>query len=84
MASFLSRLFGRSGTGDTTPPAAAAAGEAYGDCIIRAAPMKEGSQYRLAGSIEREIDGAVRVRSFIRADLFTSLDEANAEPRRQV
>ncbi|MNL65194.1 Transcriptional activator HlyU [compost metagenome] len=35
--------------------------------------MREGSQFRLAGSIEKTASGGdVRVRSFIRADLFTS------------
>ncbi|MEA3534897.1 HlyU family transcriptional regulator [Rhizobium sp. CC-YZS058] len=76
MASFFSRLFSRSGTGDTTDTAAAGSTERYGDCLIRAAPMKEASQYRLAGAIEKEVDGALRVRSFIRADLFASLDDA--------
>lgn len=39
--------------------------------------QREGSQYRLAGSIEKSMpDGATKVRSFIRADLFTSEQDA--------
>ncbi|PYB71420.1 MULTISPECIES: HlyU family transcriptional regulator [Rhizobium] len=56
--------------------APAAEPEAYKDCLIHAAPIAEGSQYRLAGRIEREIDGKLLERSFIRADVFSSRDDA--------
>ncbi|SEK46826.1 Transcriptional activator HlyU [Xaviernesmea oryzae] len=43
---------------------------------IRARPMKEGAQFRLAGVIEKVVDGSLMTRSFIRADLFTSEKDA--------
>ena len=50
--------------------------QTYKDCVIHAEPIREGSQYRLAGRIEREIEGRMLTRRFIRADVFTSLDDA--------
>lgn len=82
MASFFSRLFGRS-PADTAPEAASGSTEAYGDCRIRATPMKEGSQYRLSGVIEKEVGGEKLSRSFIRADMFSSPDEASAAALRK-
>ncbi|MDM9622164.1 HlyU family transcriptional regulator [Rhizobium sp. S96] len=48
----------------------------YGDCTIYAEPQKEGSQYRLAGRIEKVVGEDVLVRNFIRADMFSSSDDA--------
>ncbi|WP_075289052.1 HlyU family transcriptional regulator [Pararhizobium arenae] len=77
MASFFSKLFGLSGGSSEKPAGGGAAKtETYADCLIKALPMREGSQFRLAGSIEKTIDGEVRVRNFIRADLFTSEQDA--------
>ena len=70
MASFLSKLFG--GGSKAESAASSAKTETYGDCLIRATPQKEGAQFRLAGSIEKNVDGVIRVRTFIRADLFSS------------
>jgi hypothetical protein len=72
MASFLSKLFGFSSGSSAEASASSGKTETYGDCLIRANPMREGAQFRLAGSIEKEVDGMVRVRTFIRADLFSS------------
>ncbi|MGL3605787.1 HlyU family transcriptional regulator [Rhizobium sp. G187] len=55
---------------------APAAAQSYKDCRILALPIAEGSQYRLAGRIEREMEGQLLERSFIRADVFTSRDDA--------
>ncbi len=77
MASFFSKLFGRSGSTETESHVASGKTEAYAECTIRATPMREGAQFRLAGSIEKSIgEGGVRVRNFIRADLFTSEQDA--------
>lgn len=48
----------------------------HAGCTIHAAPIREGAQYRLAGRIEKDVDGSVLVRKFIRADLFSSADDA--------
>ncbi|MDQ0320382.1 hypothetical protein QO002_002520 [Pararhizobium capsulatum DSM 1112] len=77
MASFFAKLFGiSSASTEKATSGGAAKTETYADCLIKAAPMREGSQFRLAGSIEKTIDGEIRVRSFIRADLFTSEQDA--------
>lgn len=70
MASFLSKLFGGGSKAESAQSSAKT--ETYGDCLIRATPQKEGAQFRLAGSIEKDVDGVIRVRTFIRADLFSS------------
>jgi hypothetical protein len=74
MASFFSKLFGRGG--DSAAPAKIAEEtEAYNDLTLVAAPIPEGGQFRLAGRIEK-IDGEqVLIRTFIRADLFSSRDD---------
>ncbi|MDK1489341.1 HlyU family transcriptional regulator [Sinorhizobium sp. 7-81] len=77
MASFFSKLFGFSGSSEKQAEQAAGKTESYGDCLIRATPMREGPQFRLAGSIERAMpDAGVKVRTFIRADLFASEQDA--------
>lgn len=77
MASFFSKLFGLSGKSD-----AQAAGpeerETYNDLVIVATPMQEGSQYRLAGRIEKQGGDVVLVRTFVRADVFTSREDTVA------
>jgi hypothetical protein len=66
-------------TGSTSSESAAkpmAEPQSYKDCLIHAEPLREGGQYRLAGRIVQTVDGRVLERSFIRADVFTSLDDA--------
>ena len=83
MASFLSNILSIfSGRGDASAEAAKG-GEAlvaeqqlYGDCTIVATPQREGNQFRLAGRIEKQVAGETLVRNFIRADVFTSRDDA--------
>lgn len=58
-------------------PVASVVSQSHGDCTIFATPVKEGSQYRLAGQIEKQSGGETLVRNFLRADVFTSLDDAN-------
>lgn len=78
MASFFSRLFGRN-SGDPTPPAKVQEeSEAYNDLLLVATPIKEGSQYRLSGRIEKHDGDRLLSRRFIRADLFTSQDDTVA------
>ncbi|MFS2180089.1 HlyU family transcriptional regulator [Rhizobium pisi] len=79
MASFISNLFSMfSGGGKPTAEAAGPSGEPqlYGDCTIYAEPRKEGGQYRLVGRIEKKVGDEVLVRNFIRADMFSSSDDA--------
>jgi hypothetical protein len=71
--SFLKSLFGG---GKPDGPAAPAASEDYKGFTIEAAPYLEGGQYQLAGVIKKEIDGALREHRFVRADRFSSMDDA--------
>lgn len=79
MASFISNILSMfSGGGKPASEAAGPSAEPqlYGDCTIYAEPRKEGGQYRLAGRIEKKVGDEVLVRNFIRADLFSSSDDA--------
>jgi hypothetical protein len=73
--SFLSALFGRGGrsAADTEKPAEPVE---YKGFVIRAAPFKNEGQYQTAGTIEREIAGALKQHRFIRADAFATYDDA--------
>jgi len=75
--SFLKSLFGLGGgkAGGDGPAAAAKEAEHKG-FIIRATPYKEGSQFQTAGTICKEIDGEMKEYKFVRADRFSTLDEA--------
>lgn len=79
MASFFSKLF--SGFGSSDKPAESkkvetAEAHPYKDCLIYATPMKEGSQYRLAGRIEKKVGDETLTHEFVRADVFASVDDA--------
>lgn len=72
--SFLKRLFGGGGSSAAETPA--------GDPLehkgfaIRATPFKADGQYQCCGVISKEIGGEVKEHRFIRADRFSSVDEA--------
>lgn len=74
LSSILSIFTGGSSSETNSKPLAEP--QTYKDCVIHAEPIREGSQYRLAGRIEREVEGRLLQRKFIRADVFTSLDDA--------
>jgi hypothetical protein len=76
MTSFFSKIAGLFSGGAKDEAVAQAKVESHADCKIFAMPMREGNQYRLAGRIEKEVDGAILVRTFIRADVYASLDDA--------
>ena len=65
---FLSRLFGKS-----TPVAQPIL---HKDCRIFPQPIREGSAYRIAARIEKDVGGQVKVHQLIRADTRQSLDDA--------
>ena len=73
--SFLKSLFGggKSGGGKVAAPQQEAE---YKGFRIEARPYMEGGQYQLAGTISKEIDGAMREHRFVRSDRFASKDEA--------
>jgi hypothetical protein len=50
--------------------------EDYNGYTIEAAPVAEGGQYQLAGRILKTIDGVEKEHAFMRADRFTSFEDA--------
>ena len=50
--------------------------ETYKGLRIVVAPMPEGSKFRLAARIERDVDGQTQVHQVIRADTFDGLEQA--------
>ena len=74
--SFWKRLFG------SPPEEAAPAGPSatldHRGFTIRAEPYRaDGGQYQTAGTVTKEVDGAMKEHRFIRADRFGSLEEAS-------
>ena len=75
--SFLKSLFGFGGGKEEAAGPAATAKEAeHKGFIIRATPYKEGGQYQTAGTIVKEIEGQMKEYKFVRADRFSTIEEA--------
>jgi hypothetical protein len=72
--SFWKSLFG--GGGGSAKEEAQAPGEEYKGFTIRPTPMSAGSEYQLAGVIEKTVDGELKSYTFVRADRMSSRDEA--------
>ena len=68
--SLFSKLFG----GGSAPKAPEPVDHAGFKIFVE--PIKEGSGYRLAARIEKEVGGEVKSHQVIRADVFNSEDEA--------
>lgn len=73
--SFLKSLFGLGGPKEPAAPKVEAS-EDYQGYTIKAAPMPAGAEHQLAGAIEKEIGGVVKVHRFIRADRMPSREDA--------
>lgn len=80
--SLLSRLFG---TGPTPDGAAAPQRDAvdYNGYAIHPEPISEGSQWRIAARIEKEVGGEVKTHRMVRADLLADADTAVEESLRK-
>jgi hypothetical protein len=63
--SLFSKLFGGGSTGGAETPATT-----YKDFTITPTPIKESAGLRLSARIEKEIDGAVKSHTLIRADVI--------------
>lgn len=74
--SFWKKIFGSGGSEAAAGDGADAAQEEYKGFIIRASLQRAGSEFQLAGSIEKQVDGDVKRHDFVRADRFSSKDEA--------
>lgn len=75
--SFLKSLFGLGGSKEQAAPSVDAQEEHEG-FLIKATLIKVGAEFQIAGTIEKEIDGEVKIHSFIRADKFSSKEDAAA------
>ncbi len=75
--SIFSKLFGGN-SGDSKAGAVIGDPVAYEGYLIEATPMPADSQWRLAGVIVKETDGGRLERTFVRADLFASREEAGS------
>ena len=71
--SFWKNLFGG---GSSPADPAPAPGEDYKGFIVRATPMSVGSEYQLAGTIEKTVGDELKSYKFVRADRMSSRDEA--------
>lgn len=75
--SFLKKLFG----GGDTKPGASAGGEtvmgeeSHKGFLIKVLEMRVGSEYQLAGLIEKDIDGERKSYRFVRADRIGNKDD---------
>ncbi|MBO0902670.1 HlyU family transcriptional regulator [Jiella sonneratiae] len=76
--SFLKKLFGSSGRDGAQAEPKVADSRDYEGFTIKATPMPEGGQFRLAAIIEKDVGGETKSHRMIRADLFASKDDATA------
>ncbi|MEM6616713.1 MAG: HlyU family transcriptional regulator [Pseudomonadota bacterium] len=70
--SFLKKLFGGGGDSGGGKPAAETTYEGF---AITAIPQSDSGQFRLSGTITKEVNGEMKEHRLIRADLFPSADE---------
>ena len=75
--SFWKSLFG-GGSSATATSAKPGRTEDYKGFTIEAAPFKEGGQFQLAGRITKTVDGETREHSFLRADRFSTFEDAES------
>ena len=71
--SFWKSLFG-GGSGEAKPVAARS--EEYKGFTITPRPYLEGGQYQLSGTITKDVGGTLKEHRFVRADRFSSADDA--------
>ncbi len=68
--SLLSKLFGGAAKPQPDP-------ETYKGFTIIPTPIREGSRYRISARIEKEVGGAMKTHTLIRADTLDDPDAAN-------
>jgi hypothetical protein len=75
--SFLKKLFGGGGgsNGAAQSGGGALGQEEYKGFKITAIEMRVGSEYQLAGTIEKDVGGEMRSYQFVRADRISSKDD---------
>jgi hypothetical protein len=74
--SFWKNLFGGGGSAESKSIEPAVVGEeTYKGFVIKALIMPAGSEYQLAGMIEKTIGGELKTYKFVRADRFSSKED---------
>ncbi|SFV30071.1 hypothetical protein SAMN05216456_0908 [Devosia crocina] len=74
--SFWKKIFGGGEDNQAAPAGDKVLGEeTHKGFLIKAIEMKAGSEYQLAGTIEKELDGELKTYKFIRADRMSSKDD---------
>lgn len=74
--SFLKKLFGGGDSAEAAGGGGAALGEEnYKGFLIKAIEMRAGSEYQLAGTIEKDVNGEHKSYQFVRADRIGNKDE---------
>lgn len=75
--SFLKKLFGGANGAETgsAKEGAALGEENYKGFLIKAVEMRAGSDYQLAGTIEKDVGGELKTYKFVRADRVASKDD---------
>jgi len=77
--SFWKKLFGGGEAGGAQSSEPAPVGEeSYKGHTIKALIMPVGSEYQLAGQIEKDIDGELKTYKFVRADRLSSKEDLTA------
>ncbi|MEO0919594.1 MAG: HlyU family transcriptional regulator, partial [Pseudomonadota bacterium] len=74
MAGFFSRLFGGGDKAESAIPETP--DETYKEVEIRAVPQSDGGQWRVGGQLTKIVDGKSVTRTFMRADVMNSKEEA--------
>ncbi len=72
--SFLKKLFGGGEAGEGSGGGTLGE-EEYKGFLIKAIEMRAGSEYQLAGTIEKEVNGEPKSYQFVRADRIASRDD---------
>jgi hypothetical protein len=73
--SFWKKLFGGGEGGDAATGGGALGQEEYKGFLIKAIEMRAGSEYQLAGTIEKDVGGEHKSYQFVRADRMSSKDD---------
>jgi len=76
--SFFKKLFGMGDAANSSDGPKILGEESHEGYVIKAIEMKAGSEYQLAGLIEKEIEGELKSSQFIRADRLASVEMASS------
>ena len=76
--SFWKKIFGSGGDDSSVATGAGAPEEVYKGSTIRASLLPAGREFQLSGTIEKDVGGVVKRHDFVRADRFSSREEAQS------